>query len=508
MMTTKAMHTAELSDAELVTATLDGNQDAFRKIVERYQILISSLAYCATGNVGLSEDLAQETFVTGWKELAELREPTRLRPWLCSIARFLVSKEFRRQSREPVHAAESLAALDECVSPEPSPPENAISEEEKAILWRSLERIPEIYREPLVLFYREHQSIEAVARGLELSEDAVKQRLSRGRKLLQERYLAFVAGALQQTTPAKTFAPGVMAALPLLATTTKAATATVATTKGSSVAKAAGGAGILGAFLTGGGMILLSLLGVFGFSGRWVGHKMGHTNQQSPQGRKHIIQFWRTLAIGFFLLVLPAVLVPHSLVRSHPRVRYVQNLSAELFCGLAVVAFVIWLWQRRQDAQRDEAEAPETTATTGKRYNVWVMLGMIGPVFILGLFLYSLFLSNGTLSSRHISGAEARSIISERKDARFRVDQYRDGSKSLEITLPENHRIDLTTPLDDSLVAALTEKGIAYQILVEDQDFHNGGVAGWLLLLSTLLVVAGSVLLLCRPAVPHHRIFS
>jgi DNA-directed RNA polymerase specialized sigma24 family protein len=48
--------------------------------VERYQTLISSLAYCATGNVSQSEDLAQQTFVSAWKQLAELREPARLRP--------------------------------------------------------------------------------------------------------------------------------------------------------------------------------------------------------------------------------------------------------------------------------------------------------------------------------------------------------------------------------------------------------------------------------------------
>ena len=199
-MTTEAMQTAEFNDAELVAESLDGNRDAFRQIVERYQTLISSLAYCATGNVSQSEDLAQETFVSAWKQLADLREPAKLRPWLCSITRFLISKEFRRQGREPVHAAESLEAVDEWASPEPLPPDQVISEEEKAILWRSLERIPEIYREPLVLFYREHQSIEAVAQDLELSEDAVKQRLSRGRKLLQEQFLAFVAGALKQTS--------------------------------------------------------------------------------------------------------------------------------------------------------------------------------------------------------------------------------------------------------------------------------------------------------------------
>jgi hypothetical protein len=74
MMTTEAMQTAEFNDAELVAESLDGNRDAFRQIVERYQTLISSLAYCATGDVSQSEDLAQETFVSAWKQLADLRE--------------------------------------------------------------------------------------------------------------------------------------------------------------------------------------------------------------------------------------------------------------------------------------------------------------------------------------------------------------------------------------------------------------------------------------------------
>src|ERR1039457_1360125 len=231
MMTIKPMPALEQNDAELVAESLDGSRDAFRRIVERYQTLISSLAYCATGNVSRSEDLAQETFVSAGKQLAELREPAKLRPWLCSITRFLISKEFRRQGREPDHAAESLATVDEWVSPEPLPPDQASSDEEKVILWRSLERIPEIYREPLVLFYRERQSIEAVAQDLGLSEDAVKQRLSRGRKLLQEQFLAFVAGALQQTSPGKAFTLGVIAALPLLATAAKAATVGTALAK-------------------------------------------------------------------------------------------------------------------------------------------------------------------------------------------------------------------------------------------------------------------------------------
>ena len=81
----------EVDDAALVTESLEGNRDAFRQIVERYQTLISSVAFCATGDLGRSEDLAQETFVRAWTELAALREPNKLRAWLCSITRFLIS---------------------------------------------------------------------------------------------------------------------------------------------------------------------------------------------------------------------------------------------------------------------------------------------------------------------------------------------------------------------------------------------------------------------------------
>src|ERR1017187_8984333 len=196
MMTTLMPVTAN-NDAELVSGTLAGNRDAFSQIVTRYQSLICSLAYSATGSFGQSEDLAQETFITAWKHLVHLRERDKLRSWLCGIARNRINDFLRREGREPLHKAGELDEISEIHSPEPLPVEYTINNEEQAILWRSLERIPEIYREPLVLFYREHQSIEAVAEKLELTEDNVKQRLSRGRKMLHEQVLEFVEGALE-----------------------------------------------------------------------------------------------------------------------------------------------------------------------------------------------------------------------------------------------------------------------------------------------------------------------
>jgi len=203
------------NDAQLVESSLRGDRDAFARIVERYRSLVCSITYNVTGSLSASEDIAQETFFAAWKQLPQLREPSLLRSWLCGIARFLVGKELQRRSHEPSHAAEPLDAVHDAPSPAQSPSAEAVSREEEAILWRALERIPEIYREPLILFYREQQSVERVAAELDLSEDAVKQRLSRGRKLLHAEVMDFVEGTLRRTAPGEAFSEAVLAGIPV-----------------------------------------------------------------------------------------------------------------------------------------------------------------------------------------------------------------------------------------------------------------------------------------------------
>ena len=93
--------------------------------------------------------------------------------------------------------------------------------------------LPEVYREPMVLFYRQNESIPQVADVLELSEEAVRQRLSRGRALLNERVTKMIQNGLRRSGPADTFAVAVIAALPMVAATTtaKGAIMGMATTK-------------------------------------------------------------------------------------------------------------------------------------------------------------------------------------------------------------------------------------------------------------------------------------
>src|SRR5690348_16752412 len=130
MLTLKRMSMATLNDADLVSQSLSGNREAFGQIVERYQSLVCSLAYSATGSLTQSEDLAQETFLAAWKQLIALREPAKLRAWLCGIARNQINDSLRRQGREPSHRAETLEDLDQ-PSVQKAPCDEVITKEEE-----------------------------------------------------------------------------------------------------------------------------------------------------------------------------------------------------------------------------------------------------------------------------------------------------------------------------------------------------------------------------------------
>jgi RNA polymerase sigma factor (sigma-70 family) len=340
MMPSRMTPPAASADYDLVNACLSGNREAFGQIVTRHQALVCSLAYSATGSLTQSEDLAQETFVAAWKHLAELREPAKLRSWLCGIARNLIHNSLRRQEREPAHRAAALEEIDEPRSPEPSPGERAISREEAEILWRALERIPETYREPLVLFYREHQSVQAVAQELELTEDAVRQRLARGRKLLQEEVLAFVEGALQKTAPGTAFTVAVVAALPLAVTSAKAATIGAVAAKGGAGAKSAFSLAALGS--------LAAMLGAMLFS--W---KNAVDETKSPTARRLMVRTgW--FQIPLFVLSIGAACYGLPRLHQHP-LAFGIGLALLLFANVVSgVVLILYVLRRHMEIVMEE----------------------------------------------------------------------------------------------------------------------------------------------------------
>jgi RNA polymerase sigma factor (sigma-70 family) len=200
-------------DADLVRAARRGDKRAFVEIVARHQAMVCGIAYSILGDFAASEDAAQEAFLTAWRKFHDLREPEKLRSWLGQIARNSALGHYRRiRGHDALDEAAALA--DEA----PTPDQVTASAEEAALVRDSLSKLPETYRTPLVLYYREGQSVRAVAETLAITEDAVKQRLARGREMMREQMSGLVESVLKRTTPTAVFTMTIAAAIGALVT--------------------------------------------------------------------------------------------------------------------------------------------------------------------------------------------------------------------------------------------------------------------------------------------------
>lgn len=122
-------------------------------------------------------DLEQETYIRALISLPTLKDRSHFRSWVAAIARNLALERRRRAGRESQHMRE-LAIRAEEIAPE----EIA----EAALLEAALVQLPEAMAQPIRLFYFESLDAKSIARRLDLSETAARQRLSRGRAKLKE----------------------------------------------------------------------------------------------------------------------------------------------------------------------------------------------------------------------------------------------------------------------------------------------------------------------------------
>lgn len=271
----RAPQAIAMTDDALVTHAVKGDHEAFSIIVSRYQNLLCSLAYAAVGDVKHSEDIAQEVFVDAWKQLADLREPEKLKAWLCGILRFKISRH-RRQHANHIVVDSETEPHQTTASDATLPDDAVIAQQQQSLLWAALQQLDPSYREPLVLFYRQEQSISDVAAALELSEDAIKQRLSRGRKLLHSAMLNMVENTLSRSKPGVVFTTTVLAATGMLSPSAKALSFGLGASKASSAIKATG---------------LVTMLAAFsGLVSSFIGMKTGLIQSRTDAERRLVIR--------------------------------------------------------------------------------------------------------------------------------------------------------------------------------------------------------------------------
>ena len=183
----------ELDEVTLRRAK-DRDQDAFRRLVQRYHRAVYQLLWRmleGTAAAGQIEDLTQETFVSVYRGLGRFdpRGPAKLSSWILTIAARGALNELRRKRPRTgaLSLADNLPAVDRS---------DALVERRElgAAIGRALQQLRPELRAAVLLREYHDLSYEALAAALDVDIGTVKSRLSRARSL-QRKSLAELADA-------------------------------------------------------------------------------------------------------------------------------------------------------------------------------------------------------------------------------------------------------------------------------------------------------------------------
>lgn len=169
--------------ARLVRLTLGGESAAFEQIILRYETRVMTIAARILGTRDDARDAAQEVFLRAFKYLhrLDLRKP--LEPWLIRITVNVCRDAARakRRQRDTFVTVERPEAVDRSADVHTG----LVRKQERVILQRALDELPEKERLAIVLRDVEGLSTAEVASILGSSDTTVRSQVSRGRLRLK-----------------------------------------------------------------------------------------------------------------------------------------------------------------------------------------------------------------------------------------------------------------------------------------------------------------------------------
>jgi RNA polymerase sigma-70 factor, ECF subfamily len=159
------------SELALIRAAQGGDRAAFGRLYERYGTLVHGVLI-ARVPYEEAEDLMQDVFVKAMQQIGTLREPQAFSAWLITMARRLATDRCRSRRFKQFLG----------LTPERAPKYNP----EPLALLATIQRLPETYRETLVLRLVEGMTGPEIATRTGLTPDSVRVNLCRGMKRLRE----------------------------------------------------------------------------------------------------------------------------------------------------------------------------------------------------------------------------------------------------------------------------------------------------------------------------------
>lgn len=171
-MTAQAMR---IEDDLLAVRCQLGEPAAFDELIGRWHDPLWKYARRLTGDDEAANEAVQDAWLRVLRSITKLRDPSKLRAWIFSIARRVVMDRFRERYAEP-----AMVPIDDTEIAFEEPQSDDLD-----MLEKELEALPLLEREVLVLFYLRELSLNELADVLAVPLGTIKSRLFRARHSLR-----------------------------------------------------------------------------------------------------------------------------------------------------------------------------------------------------------------------------------------------------------------------------------------------------------------------------------
>lgn len=179
----------EHKDAELISQILQGDQNAFGTLVEKYQKGVHALVWRKIGDFHIAQEITQDAFFKAYQQLGKLKNHNLFSGWLYVIAANLCSDWFRKnpppeQSLEVTEMSEvNQVSYSQYVAEKQAA---EADETRREVVKKLLQKLPESERTVMTLYYLGEMTIKAISEFLGVSPNTIKSRLSRARDRLKK----------------------------------------------------------------------------------------------------------------------------------------------------------------------------------------------------------------------------------------------------------------------------------------------------------------------------------
>jgi len=176
----------DLTDNEMISQVLKGNQHAFGQLVQKYQHYVFTLAFRLTQNREDAEEIAQDTFVKAYRSLADFKGGSKFSTWLYTIAHN-TGITFLRKKKPMVQSIDDDKNQHQLENQYSRFRADRFEEQSKVMMvGKAIRMLSADDAQIITLFYQGDQSLQEIGSVMGLDPNTAKVRLFRARQRMKE----------------------------------------------------------------------------------------------------------------------------------------------------------------------------------------------------------------------------------------------------------------------------------------------------------------------------------